>query len=144
MNTYKNLNRGYRAMKYSYAFTKLYIASIVGGLCMRYSLPADVDLFGSVIGYLYSNLVLQTPAELISDFNLNDYLLALMVLPIVLGPLIYSIIIGRWGLFTFLLGSVAGYYMLFAVRPEFSLPLISVASALLVVGSMVTIYARTR
>ena len=131
-------------MKYSYAFTKLYIASIVGGLCMRYTLPGDVDIFGSVIGYFYSTLVLQTPAELVSNFNLNDYLLAMMVLPIVLGPLIYSVIIGRWGLFTFLMGSIAGYYLLYAVRPEFSLPLLAVASGLLVVGSMVTIYARTR
>ncbi len=131
-------------MKYSYAFTKLYIASIVGGLCMRYALPLDVDIIGSTIGYLYTILVLQVPAEWIADFNLNDYLLALMVLPIVLGPLIYSIIIGRWGLFTFLIGSIAGYYLLYAVRPEFSFPILTVASMLLVVGSMITIYARTR
>ncbi|MDD1679470.1 MAG: hypothetical protein LUO93_09860 [Methanomicrobiales archaeon] len=131
-------------MKYAYAFTKLFMASIIGGLCMRYTIPSEVDIFGSVVGYLYSTFVLNTEASIISSFNLNDYLLTLMVLPIILGPLIYCVVIGRWGLFTFILGFLAGYYLLLAVRPEFSLPTLLVAVGFLSFGSITTIYARTR
>ncbi|MDD1671870.1 MAG: hypothetical protein LUO82_02565 [Methanomicrobiales archaeon] len=131
-------------MKYAYAFTKLYVASIVGGFCMRYTIPTEADIIGSVLGFLYGTIVLQTQTALVENFNLNDYLLALMVLPIIIGPLIYSFVIGRWGLFTFIVGFVAGYYTLFAFRPEFSLPLLMVATGVLLVGSLTTIYARTR
>lgn len=131
-------------MKYAYAFTKLYVASIVGGCCMRYTIPTEVDVIGSLLGFLYGAIVLQTQSALVKNFNLNDYLLALMVLPIIIGPLIYSFIIGRWGLFTFILGFVAGYYILFAFRPEFSLPLLMVATGIFVIGSITTVYARTR
>jgi hypothetical protein len=131
-------------MKYAYAFTKLFIASIVGGLCMRYTIPSDTDIFGSVINYLYSTFVLNTEATIFSSSSLNDYLLTLMVLPIILGPLIYCVVIGKWGLFTFVLGFLAGYYLLLAVRPEFSLPTLLVAMGFLSFGSLTTIYARTR
>ncbi|MDD1675244.1 MAG: hypothetical protein LUQ17_00975 [Methanomicrobiales archaeon] len=131
-------------MKYAYAFTKLYVASIIGGLCMRYAIPPEVDIFGTIIGYAYSTLILHTEATVINNFNLNDYLLALMILPIILGPLIYSVVIGKWGLFTFFLGFVAGYYILLAIRPVFSIPTLFVAVGFLSVGSFATIYARTR
>jgi hypothetical protein len=131
-------------MKYAYAFTKLFIASIIGGLCMRYTIPSDVDLFGSVVNYLYGTFVLNTETTFLSSFNLNDYLLTLMVLPIIMGPLIYCVVIGKWGLFTFILGFFAGYYLLLAVRPEFSLPFLLVAVGFLSFGSLTTIYARTR
>jgi hypothetical protein len=131
-------------MKYAYAFTKLFIASIIGGLCMRYTIPTDVDIFGSVVNYLYSTFVLNTESDILASFNLNDYLLTLMVLPIILGPLIYCVIIGKWGLFTFILGFLAGYYLLLAVRPEFSLPILLVGVGFLSFGSLTTIYARTR
>jgi hypothetical protein len=131
-------------MKYAYAFTKLYVASIIGGICMRYTIPSEVDIFGSVIGYLYTTLILHTEDAIISSFNLNDYLLTLMVLPIILGPLIYSVVIGKWGLFTFILGFIAGYYMVLAVRPVLSFPFLFVAVGFFTVGSLTTIYARTR
>ncbi len=131
-------------MKYAYAFTKLFVASIIGGLCMRYTIPSDVDIFGSVADYFYSTFVLNTEASFLANFNLNDYLLTLMVLPIILGPLIYCVVIGKWGLFTFALGFLAGYYLLLAVRPEFSLPTLLVGVGFLSFGSLTTIYARTR
>jgi hypothetical protein len=131
-------------MKYAYAFTKLFIASIIGGLCMRYTIPTDVDIFGSAVNYLYSTFVLNTESTFLNSFNLNDYLLTLMVLPIILGPLIYCVIIGKWGLFTFILGFLAGYYLMFAVRPEFSLVTLFVGVGFLSFGSLTTIYARTR
>jgi hypothetical protein len=131
-------------MKYAYAFTKLFIASIIGGLCMRYTIPSDVDIFGAVVSYLYSTFILNTEASILSSFNLNDYLLTLMILPIILGPLIYCVVIGKWGLFTFILGFLAGYYLLLAVRPEFSLATLLVGVGFLSFGSLTTIYARTR
>ncbi|MDD1672783.1 MAG: hypothetical protein LUP99_00025 [Methanomicrobiales archaeon] len=111
---------------------------------MRYTIPSDTDIFGSVIGYLYNSLILHTESSIIGTFNLNDYLLTLMVLPIILGPLIYSVVIGKWGLATFILGFMAGYYMLLAIRSEFSIPTLIVAVGFLSFGSMATLYARTR
>lgn len=136
-------------MKYAYAFTKLYLASILGGLCMRYALPANVDIPISVGSFIYNLVTTQTVGSIVENFNLNDYLLALMILPIMLGPLIYAIIIGKWGVWTFIFGFFGGYYLyyfgsLYLFANTFSILVLIITILLLTIGIIVTFYARTR
>jgi|GEM_PF-2356641 len=130
-------------MKYAYAFTKLYIASLFGGVCMRYALPAEVDIPSSLVSFVYNALTTQTISTTAGSFNLNDYVLGLMIIPILVGPLIYAFVIGKWGLLTFIVGFFAGYYLFYFVM-TFSLLVLLCALTLLLLGVIVTVYARTR
>lgn len=130
-------------MKYKGSITKLYIASIFVGLCMRQGFPDDYDVFHATYTYLYNTFVLHTHTSLLGGYQLNDFLVPLMVLPIALAPLIYAMIVGRHGLSTYALGFLGGYYIWYFVK-TLSLEIFAIAVALLVAGIAIMIYARTR
>lgn len=130
-------------MKYRGSITKLYIASIFAGLCMRYGFPPEFDIFQATGSLLYHTFVLHTQVNLLGAYHLDDFLVPLMVLPIALGPIIYAMIVGRYGLLTFSLGFLGGYYIWY-FQQTFSLEVLVVAMAMVVIGIVFMIYARTR
>lgn len=130
-------------MNYPGSITKLYIASLFAGVCMRYGLPPEVDVFGALWNLFYSIFVLRTHVEFLEGFRLDNFLVPLMVLPIVLGPFIYSLIIGKKGVYTFIAGFFGGYYIWY-FQQTLAFEVLVLAIIVIVIGIVITIYARTR
>ena len=121
---------------------KLLLASAVAGVLMRYAIPRDTDLFtfawDAVVQLLVNQRVV-TPGG--SGFS-TDMMLALAIVPIALIPLIYAVIVGKWGVCSFFLGFCAGYAVTDFLRTD-NLILLIVGLFIFACGILVVLYARS-
>ena len=93
-------------MKMKQPIIGLFFASILAGAVLRYGIVSDGSIFSCLIEPVLS-IFMEVSAT--CAVNLNDSMIALLMLPIIVAPILFAFAFGKWGLFTALVGYLCGF-----------------------------------
>jgi hypothetical protein len=111
----------------------LFAASILAGAVLRYGIVSDGSVFGCIFAPIMSMFMNVSGS---CGVNLNDSMIALLMLPIIVAPILFAFAFGKWGLITALVGYLCGFCIADGFLANAALPLV-LGIVLIIPGALI-------